>query len=112
MILSFPSFALALRAAYDSPTPAQMEVEAARCTTDRRTLDLLWRLKPSASSVLCIRTEAQLSQPEFSKRYGIPANTWRQWEWGRRKPPEYVVFLTAYAVYCDVITGALASGEG
>ena len=112
MILSFPSFVGALRAAYDSPTLPRMEVDAARYTTDRRTLDLLWSLKPSKYSVLCIRGAARLSQAEFSRRYGVPENTWYQWESGRRKPPEYVVFLTAYAVYCDVITGALASGEG
>lgn len=111
-MLSFSSFCGALRAAYDSPTFDRAAMSAARYTTDRRELDFLWAIKPSKDNVLPLRSITQLSQPEFSKRYGIPENTWCQWEWGRRKPPEYVVLLTAYAVYCDVITGALASGEG
>ena len=115
MILSFPDFAAALRTAYQSSTRERMDFAAAQYTADRRTLDLLWKLKPSKYSVLCIRGAARLSQAEFARRYGIPENTWWQWERGRRTPPEYVVLLTAYAVYCDVITGALsavpASGE-
>lgn len=111
-MLSFSSFCGALRAVYDSPTFDRAAMSAARYTTDRRELDFLWAIKPSKDNVLPLRSITQFPQAEFAARYGIPANTWRQWEWGRRRPPAYVVMLTAYAVFGDFITGALTSGEG
>lgn len=107
MILSFPDFTAALRAAYQSSTRERMDIAAARYTTDGRTLDLLWKLKPSKYNVRSIRGATQLTQSGFAERYGIPENTLGQWEREHRTPPEYVVQLLAYAVYVDTITGAL-----
>lgn len=109
MILSFPSFAGALLAIYDSPTFDRAAMSAARYTADKKTLDFLWHLKPSKYSVLCIRGVTQLPRAVFADRYGIPENTVGQWERGQRNPPEYVVMLLAYAVYCDFAAGALSA---
>lgn len=107
MILSFPDFVSALRAAYQSSTRERMDFAAAQYTTDRRTLDLLWKLKAGKYNVRCIRSATQLSQAGFAARYGIPENTLGQWEREQRTPPEYVVLLLAYAVYADTVTGSL-----
>lgn len=107
MVLSFPDFTAALRAAYQSSTRERMDIAAAQYTTDGRTLDLFWKLKPSKYNVRCIRSATPLTQSGFSARYGIPENTLGQWEREQRTPPVYVVQLLAYAVYVDTVTGAL-----
>lgn len=106
-ILSYPDFTSALHAAYSSSTLPRMEFDAARYTTDRRTLDFLWKIKPSRYNVKCIRGASHLTREGFARRYGIPVPTLGQWERDERSPSEYVVHLLAYAIYCDYITGAL-----
>lgn len=38
-----------------------------------------------------IRKLSGLSQPQFSKKYGIPLPTLRHWERGDRKCPQYTL---------------------
>lgn len=40
-----------------------------------------------------IREEAHLSMRDVSRMYGIPYGTWCAWEYGTRKPTEYVCRL-------------------
>lgn len=43
-----------------------------------------------------LRHATELSQREFSDRFGIPLGTLRNWEQGISKPPEYVFSTVAY----------------
>lgn len=106
-MLSYPQFTAALSAAYQNSTRPRFEFAAAEYTTDPRTLDFLWKIKPSRYNPRCIRGASHLTQEGFSHRYGMPKSTLSQWERDERTPPEYVVKLLAYAVYADYITGAL-----
>lgn len=38
-----------------------------------------------------LRNKTKLSQTQFAKRFNIPVATLRDWEQGRRKPPNYVI---------------------
>lgn len=38
-----------------------------------------------------LRNKTKLSQTQFAKRFNIPVATLRDWEQGRRKPPDYVI---------------------
>lgn len=37
---------------------------------------------------------------EFSRTYGIPYRTVQDWDAGRRNPPDYVIALIKYAIFC------------
>lgn len=37
-----------------------------------------------------IRTSMELSQQQFADYFEIPVKTIRDWEQGRRKPPDYI----------------------
>lgn len=49
-----------------------------------------------------IRQLTNLSQPKFCEKYGIPLQTLRKWEQGRRSLPDYVVELLEFKVKSDV----------
>ena len=40
-----------------------------------------------------MRTQTGLSQTKFADLFGIPVATLKDWEQGRRKPPEYVATM-------------------
>ena len=40
-----------------------------------------------------MRAKTGLSQTKFASLFGIPVATLKDWEQGRRKPPEYVVTM-------------------
>lgn len=40
-----------------------------------------------------LRDTTGLSQSKFTALFHIPVSTLQDWEHGRRKPPEYVVFM-------------------
>lgn len=40
-----------------------------------------------------LREKSTLSQSEFADKVGVPLGTLRNWEQGRRVPPDYVVAL-------------------
>lgn len=45
-----------------------------------------------------IRKEYGMTQKEISELLNIPLTTWRQWEQGRREPPEYIEKLVVYSL--------------
>ena len=49
-------------------------------------------------SIKDIRVATGMTQKEFSEKYGIPIDTLKGWESGKRVPPEYVERLLAYYV--------------
>lgn len=40
-----------------------------------------------------IRKILGISRAEFSRRYGIPVRTLEDWDYGKRKPPEWLLKL-------------------
>lgn len=48
-----------------------------------------------------IRKISKLSQRKFCERYNIPLSTLRQWEQGKREPPDYLVELLEFKVKKD-----------
>jgi putative transcriptional regulator len=78
---------------FDAMTDAQIHAAAladpdAQPLTERQ----LARMKPM-SRVKLLRVRLRLTQDQFSKRYGIPLTTLRDWEQYRSEPP--VPFLLA-----------------
>lgn len=57
---------------------------------------------PSSVSISELRSLAEISRPEFSRRYGVPIRTLEDWEAGRRTPPEYVISLLERVVKEDI----------
>lgn len=49
-----------------------------------------------------IRKLSNLSQRKFCKKYNIPLSTLRQWEQGKREPPDYLVELLEFKVREDL----------
>lgn len=45
----------------------------------------------NADALKFLRSRSGLSQTEFAQKFYIPAQTYSQWEAGRRNPPEYVI---------------------
>lgn len=45
-----------------------------------------------------IREITGLNQTDFAKKYNIPLRTYQNWEYGTRKPPEYVLTLLRMVV--------------
>ena len=45
-----------------------------------------------------IRELTGLNQTDFAKKYNIPLRTYQNWEYGTRKPPEYVLTLLRMVV--------------
>lgn len=43
--------------------------------------------------VRLIRSVTGLSQNRFAEKFHIPPATLKDWEHGRRKPPEYVIYM-------------------
>lgn len=72
-----------------------------------RTLDIAWRMKYAHLNIKSIRSVAQLTQAEFAEKYGVSKRSVESWEGERRRPPEYLVGLLAYAVYTDKIKEVL-----
>ena len=66
-----------------------------------RALDIAWRMKYAHLNIKSIRSVAQLTQADFAKKYGVSKRSVESWEGERRRPPEYLVSLLAYAVYTD-----------
>ena len=54
-----------------------------------------------------IRAILGISRVEFSRRYGIPIRTVEDWDYGRRKPPQWLLTLLQRVVEED----ALAEGS-
>ena len=48
-----------------------------------------------------IREILGISRAEFSRRYRIPVRTLEDWEWGKRTPPDYVIWLLERVVTED-----------
>ena len=48
-----------------------------------------------------IRSILGVSRAEFGRRYNIPIRTLEDWEWGKNKPPAYVVQLLERVVKED-----------
>lgn len=67
-----------------------------------RALDIVWRMKYAHLNIKSIRSVAQLTQAEFAEKYGVSKRSVESWEGERRRPPEYLVALLAYAVYTDI----------
>lgn len=40
-----------------------------------------------------LRKATQLSQQQFADLFHVPYSTLRNWETGRRKPPEYILYM-------------------
>ena len=68
-----------------------------------RALDIAWRIKYAHLNVRHIRSVAGITQAEFAARYGVSKRSVESWEGERRRPPEYLVSLLAYAVYTDSV---------
>ena len=66
-----------------------------------RTLDIVWRMKYAHLNVRHIRSVAGLTQADFAEKYGVSKRSVESWEGERRRPPEYLISLLAYAVYAD-----------
>lgn len=49
-----------------------------------------------------VRGKTGLSQSKFAEKYHIPAKTIRDWEQGRREPPDYLVELLEFKVREDL----------
>ena len=45
-----------------------------------------------------IRHEYGMTQKDIAELLEIPVTTWRQWESGRREPPEYIEKLIVYSL--------------
>lgn len=43
-----------------------------------------------------LRTASGMTQKQFSEYFGIPKRTLEDWEYGNRKPPEYIIELIKY----------------
>lgn len=48
-----------------------------------------------------IRSILGISRAEFSRRYGIPVRTLEDWDYGKRKPPEWLLRLLERVVRED-----------
>lgn len=48
-----------------------------------------------------IRAILNVSRAEFSRRYGIPVRTLEDWDYGKRKPPEWLLKLLERVVRED-----------
>ena len=48
-----------------------------------------------------IRSILGISRAEFSRRYGIPVRTLEDWDYGKRKPPEWLLKLLERVVRED-----------
>lgn len=48
-----------------------------------------------------IRAILNVSRAEFSRRYGIPVRTLEDWDYGKRKPPEWLLRLLERVVRED-----------
>lgn len=51
-----------------------------------------------------LREEMGLNRKEFAFRYGIPLRTIEDWEYGKRKMPDYLLRLLAYKVKMDILS--------
>lgn len=71
-----------------------------------RALDIAWRMKYAHLNIKSIRSVSGLTQAEFAEKYGVSKRSVESWEGERRRPPEYLVDLLAYAVYTDKIKEA------
>lgn len=50
------------------------------------------------TNIKSIRAKTNLSQREFSDKYGIPKRTIENWESGASSPPDYVMNLLEFAI--------------
>lgn len=48
-----------------------------------------------------IRAIIGISRAEFSRRYGIPVRTLEDWDYGKRKPPEWLLRILERVVRED-----------
>ena len=48
-----------------------------------------------------IRSILGISRAEFGRRYGIPIRTLEDWDYGKRKPPEWLLNLLERVVRED-----------
>lgn len=62
-------------------------------------LDLIWAMKYAYLNVKRIRKITQLSQKDFSEKYGFRRRTYEDWESEAHEPPEYLYRLLAWAVF-------------
>lgn len=69
-----------------------------------RTAEIVWCMKYAHINFKSIRGVSQLTQAEFANRYGIPLRSVENWEGEKRRPPEYLISLLAYAVYSDTVS--------
>lgn len=111
-MLSFSDFCGALSAAYATNDYSYFAFLAAKYTADPKALGYLWAIKPTKfGDVRAIRGVTGLPREPFAARYGLPVRTLAHWERGERSQAPYITQLLAYAVYSDVVSGALEAAE-
>jgi len=97
---------------FDAMSAAERRT-AARADRDAQplTAEDLARMKRTPQ-VKVIRRALALTQQEFSKRYGIPLGTLRDWEQGRTEPDQPArAYLRVIARDPDGVSRALAAEE-
>lgn len=65
-------------------------------------LTQIWALGHDGLSIDSIRAVADVTLAELCRDYKVPYRTVQDWGAGRRKPPEWLLPLLAYAVLTDV----------
>lgn len=65
----------------------------------------------SAEKIRKIREQTGLSRKDFSIHVGIPLRTMKDWEAGRRRPPEYVPRLIEYQLKYEQLIEKTQSEE-
>ena len=58
------------------------------------------------------REEMGLSQAKFAEYFDVPKRTYQDWEYGKRKMPEYLLRLMLYKLYMEGLTEDLTCHLG
>lgn len=89
---SFEGFA----AAHSGSVPIENQYKAVAL------LMQIWTLGHDGLSIDSIRSVAGVTLAELCRDYGIPYRTAQDWKAGKRKPPEWLLPMAAYAVLSDL----------
>lgn len=66
-------------------------------TESHKIADVLTRIYQLANNP--VSKTRNISRAEFSRTYNIPNRTLEDWDWGNRKPPQYVKLLIDFAQF-------------